>query len=460
MPTTVLPADRVDRIAVTEKVGYAAGDVASCLYYNTFSLFLIYFSTDVVGIGPAAAGTMLLITRTWDNFIDPVMGMVSDRTRTRWGKFRPWLLWMCLPFWISGVLMFITPDLNPTGKLIWAYATYALAMLVYTAINIPYGALLGVLTPDTEERTKFSSYRFLGAFGGNLIVQCTLLWLVKTLGRGNERTGWPLAVGVLGFAAMCLFLCTFASTKERVQSTPGDEPSTVLRDLRQLLSNRPWLVLGGVSILCLIWISIRNACLVYYFKYYVGHEELTSTFLVVGTVATLAGVSLTAPITRMFGGKKRAYISLSAMNALTMVAMYFAGPKDFALMFASQIAGSFLTGPLFPLIWAMYADTADYAEWKFGHRTTGLVFSAGTFSQKMGWTIGAAVAGWLLALYGFQANLAQNARTLTGIRDMVSILPALACGVTAVACLLYNLDFKLERRIAVELTERRGASAG
>jgi GPH family glycoside/pentoside/hexuronide:cation symporter len=459
MSTTQLTAELVSPPKVTEKVGYAAGDVASCLYYNTFSLFLIYFYTDVFGIGPAAAGTMLLVTRTWDNFIDPVMGMVADRTRTRWGKFRPWLLWMSLPFWITGVLVFVTPEFSPTGKLIWAYATYALVMLVYTAINIPYGALLGVLTPDTNERTKFSSYRFLGAFGGNLIVQSTLLWLVKTLGRGNERLGWPMAVGVFGFVAMCLFLFTFASTKERVASPLNERPSSVFHDLRDLLNNRPWLVLGGVSILCLIWISIRNACLVYYFKYYVGHEDLTSTFLVVGTVATLVGVSLTAHITRLFGGKKPAYIGLSVLNALTMVAMYFAGPKDLPLMYASQIAGSFLTGPLFPLIWAMYADTADYAEWKFGHRTTGLVFSAGTFSQKMGWTIGAAVAGWLLALYGFQANLQQNARTLAGIREMVSILPAISCGFAAVACLFYNLDPKLERQIADELIERRTAPA-
>lgn len=447
-----------ERVRLVERVGYAAGDLASCLYYNTFSLFLMFFYTDTFGIGPAAAGTMLLVTRTWDNFADPLMGLLADRTKSRFGKFRPWLLWIAVPFFISGVLAFITPGFGPTGKLLYAYATYTLVMLVYTAINIPYGALLGVITPDSAERTRLSSYRFLGAFAGNLVVQGTLLTLVKTLGRGNDRLGWPLAVGVFGLAAMLLFLFTFSITRERVQAV-SESAATVRGDLLDLLRNRPWLVLGAVSILCLTWISIRNACLVYYFKYYVGRADLTTSFLVAGTVCTLGGVALTDHITTLLGGKKRAYIWLTLLGAATHIGLYFAGPRDFVLMYASQMAGSFFTGPLFPLIWAMYADTADYGEWRFGRRATGLIFSAGTFSQKMGWTVGAAVAGWLLGLYGYQANAAQNVNTLFGIRLLVSLMPAAACGLTVLAAPFYNLDAVLEKRIERELAVRRQEGA-
>jgi GPH family glycoside/pentoside/hexuronide:cation symporter len=441
-----------------ERVGYATGDLASCLYYNTFVLFLLNFYTDTVGLAPAAVGTMILLTRTTDTFADPIMGMVADRTKSRFGKFRPWLLWLALPFFISGVLTFLSPNLSPTGKLAYAYATYMLVMIVYTMINIPYGALLGVITPDSDERTKLSSYRFVGAFTGNLIVQGTFLYLIKTLGHGNNKVGFPLAMCVYGFAAMCLFLFTFATTRERI--LPAADESTVGGDLGNLLRNRPWMALGAMSILFLTWVSIRGACLIYYFKYFVGREGLTATYLVAGTVCSLTGVVLTAPLTRIFGGKKQTYIWLTLINAATLLPMFFAGPKDLVLIFGSQILGSLFTGSLNPLVWAMYADTADYSEWKFGSRATGLIFSAGTFAQKMGWTIGGAVAGWLLAFYGYQANIAQNAGTLLGIRLMVSVLPAAACILTVAAAGFYNLDATFLARIAAELKARREGAAG
>ena len=437
-----------------ERLGYACGDLASCLYYNTFSLFLMYFYTDVFGIGPAAVGTLLLVTRTWDNFVDPVVGMVADRTTTRWGKFRPWILFTSVPIAVAGVAAFHTPNLSGPGKLIYAYVTYSVLMLMFTAINIPYGALLGVLTRDTDERTRLSSYRFLGAFTGNFVVQATLLWLVKHLGGGSDQRGFTLAMAVFGVMAVGLFLTTFATTRERVQSA-ADRASSVGRDLWDLAKNGPWMALGMVGILCLVWISVRNACLVYYFKYYVGAEQLTATYLVVGTLATLAGVSVTAQLVRFFGGKKRAYIWLTIFCGIANGAMYFASPKTLWLMYASQIVMSFFQGPLFPMIWAMYADTADFAEWKFGRRTTGLIFSAGTFSQKMGWTVGAATAGWLLAYYGFKANVVQNAGTLFGIRVMVSLLPAAACGATALAGLLYGITQTMEKQMGEELRARR-----
>jgi GPH family glycoside/pentoside/hexuronide:cation symporter len=465
-----------------ERVAYGAGDLASCLYWNTFSLFLLIFYTDTFGIGPAAAGTMLLITRTVDAVFDPLMGMIGDRTRSRWGRFRPWLLWMCIPFAIAGVLTFTTPNLSPTGKLIYAYVTYALVMILYSAINIPYGALLGVITPDSDQRTRLSTCRFFGAFAGNLIVQGTLLYLVAGFGSRNwgfgnvaaiehlklgkklsasevaiTQHGFPLAMGVYAILAVALFLFTFSSTKERVHMQKAHRTS-VRGDLWDVLRNRPWLVLSGANVLFLIWVSMRGAATAYYFKYFVGNTQLMSSWLVFGTMATLLGVAATEPLMRWVGGRRSAYIWLQLINAVSCGLLWFAGPSNYALIFGTQIIGSFFTGPLNPLLWAMYADTADYGEWRFGRPSTGLILSAGTFSQKTGWAVGGAVAGWLLAYYGFDTSLqSQSGATLNGIRLMMSLLPAAASVTTAIAALFYNLDRRTQQRIEAELRERRAA---
>ena len=437
-----------------EKLAYAAGDTASCLYYNTFNVFLMFFYTDVFGIGAAAVGTMLLVTRIWDTMLDPLMGMAADRTRSRFGHFRPWILWMAVPYAVTGTLAFITPGFDASGKLIYAYITYTLVMMVYTAINIPYGALLGVITANSEERTRLSSYRFLGAFLGNLIVQGTLLHLVGVLGHGQPQRGFPLAMGVFAVAAAGLFLFTFSSTKERVQP-PVSQKSSMRQDLGDLLKNRPWVILCVTGILCLIWISIRNACTVYYFKYYVGSETMASSFMVLGTLATLLGVALTSRISRMLGGKRRAYIVLTLISAGLNAALYPARPSDLVLIYATQILGSFFSGPLLPLTWSMYADTADYGHWKYGRRATGLTFSAATFSQKIGWTLGGSIAAWVLAYFGFQANAVQNVGTLGGIRLMMSLLPAIVCVLTAVAAGFYRLDGKLLREVEEDLSAEK-----
>jgi len=473
MPTS----DQHQSVHFGERVAYAMGDLASCLYYNTFVLFLMFFYTDTFGIGAAAAGTMIMVTRIIDTVADPVVGIVADRTKTRFGKFRPWLLWMAFPFFVSGVLLFYTPNVGQAAKLLYAYVTYTLVMLVYSAINIPYGALMGVMTPDSYERTKLASYRFVGAFTGNLIVQATFVYLLKGLGHGNDKLGYPLAFGVFGITAMCLFLIVFASTRERVHGGGADVHLSVQGDVGNLLKNRPWLVLGAASILFLTWVSIRGASFAYYFKYYVvqytdiafsigGHHfahhfgpaALLTSFFVSGTVCSVIGVTLTPILTKIFGGKKRTYMWLSVVNAATLVPMFFAGPNNLTVIFGSNIIGSLFTSALNPLIWAMYADTADYAEWKFGSRTTGLIFSAGTFAQKMGWAIGGGVAGLLLSSFGYHANVAQNTGTLFGIRLSVSLLPAVVSILTMLVIGLYNLDAKFMEKISAELKVRRAAA--
>jgi GPH family glycoside/pentoside/hexuronide:cation symporter len=445
-------------IKLPEKAAYALGDTASCLFYSTFAQFLMYFYTDVFGISAAAVGTMFLVTRLWDTLNDPLMGMIADRTETRFGKFRPWLIWIILPLIITGVLTFTTPDLGMTGKLIWAYATYTLVGMAYTAINVPYSALMGVMTSHSEERTVLSSFRFLGAFSGSLIVQGTLLWLVQFLGQGNEQRGFQLTILLYGIVAGLFFMCTFAFTKERIKP-PVNQESTVKQDLKDLLRNGPWLALCVISVMTLVYISIRNGAVVYYFKYYIGDTQLASSFLVVGTVASLVGVSMTKYIVRIFKDKRQAYIGLSLINAVGMAAFYFVGPESFVLMYVLQVLGGALSAPLMPLTWSMFADTADYAEYKFGRRSTGLVFSAGTFSQKFGWTVGGAMAGYLLALYGFKANIEQAPDTLNGIRLLMSFIPAAVGIVTAAMVYFYKIDRKMEMEIEQAVLQHRAESA-
>ena len=444
-----------DPISWREKVGYAVGDTASCLYWQTFSMFLMIFYTDTFGLAPAAVGTMFLISRFWDAAIDPVMGVIADRTNTRWGKFRPWILWGTLPFMISGVVLFLTPDLSPGGKLAYAYVTYTLVMMVYTVVNVPYGALLGVISPRSEDRTTLASYRFIGAFLGNIIVQGALLYLVAKLGGGNDRVGYPLAMGVFALLAGGLFLFTFTSTRERVK--PPAAETSIGRDLSDLLRNGPWVMLCVMGLVTLIYISVRNGATLYYFKYYIGDQAAAAPFMVTGTIFSIIGASLTPQLTRLCGGKKRTFLVLTLVVALAQGVFFFVRPTDRVLLYACNILQSLPNAALFPLIWSMYADTADYGEWKNGRRATGLVFSAATFAQKMGWAVGGALAGFLLELTGFAANVAQSPDSLNGIRHMMSTIPAAISVAVAIIGCFYALNQTLERQVSTELAARKAA---
>lgn len=442
-----------EKITIKEKLGYSLGDVASNLFFQTFLFYLMFFYTDVFGITAGVAGTMVFVTRIWDTFNDPLMGVIGDRTRSKWGKFRPYLLWMALPFGVFGSLMFMTPDLSMTGKIIYAYITYSLMMMGYTAINIPYSALLGVITSDSIERTSFSAYRFVGAFAGGLCVQATLISLVEFFGKGNQQKGYHLTMTFYALLSVGLWLITFFATKERVQ--PMETQKTSLKkDLKDLFTNRPWVVLFFLGIFTLTFACIRNGATMYYFKYYVGDEKLSTFFITAGTVASILGTMLTKPMSKWFG-KRTLYLILMITNSVMVMLFYFVQTGQFVLMFALHLIGSFCNGPTSALVWAMYADSADYSEWKTGRRATGLVFSAASFAQKMGWTIGGGLAGWLLAYFGFQANMAQTPETLQGIRLLMSFIPAVAGGMAVVCILFYNLKEPFVKRITQELEERR-----
>jgi GPH family glycoside/pentoside/hexuronide:cation symporter len=456
-----------ERLSVKEKIGYAVGDAASNIYFQTFLLFLLYFYTDVVGISAAAVATMFVVTRIWDAVNDPLMGTVADRTNTRWGKFRPYLLWLALPIGVLGVLTFTTPEFGSTGKLVYAYVTYNLLMMAYTAINVPYAALMGVITPNSLERTEISSYRFVAAFVGSLIVQGSTLWLVTYFGDGNDAVGWQWAMACLSALAVALFLVTFASTKERVAPPPGQQ-GDLRGDLGALFRNTAWLLIAGATVFQLFFIVVRNSSIVYYFKYYVqdqqptlfgrafdlSFETLSSSFLLSGSILTILGVVLTPWLARKMD-KGRAYVMFLGISAVGAALYYLLRPQDLLLIFGLNLVISFAWGPVSVLQWAMYTDAADHGEWKNGRRTTGLVMAASLFALKLGLALGGAFVGWILAYHGFVANEAQTSETLEGIRRLMSLYPAALGAIGAALMLWYPLTNRMMVQIEQDLTARR-----
>jgi GPH family glycoside/pentoside/hexuronide:cation symporter len=456
-----------------EKLCYGFGDLASVLYWQTFMVYLTFFYTDVFGIAALAAGTMLGLSRSIDAFLDPVMGMIADRTETRWGKFRPFLLWFCVPFAVVGVLTFTTPGFGSSGKLIWAWVTYNALMLLYTVINIPYTAMLGVISPNPNDRTTLSSIKFVGAYAAGMIVSATLLPMSTALGRGNDARGWQLSFVVIGIAAVVFFLITFFNTRERVRPSKSQQTS-VLKDLGDLVTNVPWLVLLAATITFILFVAVRSSVTTHYFKYYVGTQSVTipflggprtfdfkwlvSAFYTSGQLASLLGVVL-VPFYAKRVGRKAAFVSLFLVAIASTAAFYFLKPDQLLLIFGINLLGSITGGPMSALLWAMYADTADYAEWKKGRRATGLVFSASIFSQKQGWAIGAWVALGLMSSIGFKANVEQTPATLHGLVLLVSVIPAALGVLSVIIVLLYPLNETRMKEIETDLKARRAGEA-
>ncbi len=462
--------NKPEKLSLRERAAYGCGDFASSMFWKLFSMFLLFFYTDVFGISAAAVGTMLLVTRIWDSANDPLMGMITDRTNTRWGKFRPYLLFVAVPFAIIGVLTFTTPDLSETGKLVYAYVTYTLMMMVYTAINVPYAALLGVMSHDSDERTALASWRFIGGFSGGLFVTATANSLVEYFGAdGDAATGYQMTITVYAVLAAIFFWLTFAGTNERLK--PAVERSSSLRDdLRDIAKNGPWFLMLGAGISILIFNSLRDAAILYYFKYFVGDQTivffgevsqsmLASVFMSTLLGASIVGVILAQPVSKRIG-KKNTFMLSGIICTVLSVIFYFITPERIYLIFFFNILIGAAAGIVLPLIWSMYADVSDYSEWKTGRRATGLIFSSSSMSQKIGWTIGGAISGWLLALFGFQANVAQTDESLLGIRLMISIFAAVGALASVAFVYFYPLDEKFMHKIDAELEEARAKAAG
>ena len=445
------------KLSVSEKIGYGLGDLASNMFWQMFAIFMAKFYTDVFLLGAATMGTMMLVTRIADAFFDPMIGTIADRTETRWGHFRPYLVWMAVPMAVTAVLAFSAPSFGGTARTVYAYVTLMLMMFAYSAINIPYSALLGVLTPDSKERTSVTSYRFVMALIPVFIIVNATMPLVRYFGGSDTSPyGWQMTMLVYSVIAVLLFFATFAMTRERVQPPPKQETS-LASDLKDLLRNRPWVVLCGVGIAALTFGNIRNTVTIYYFEYVVPNGGgYFGPVMTTGAVAFILGVMATSPLAKRFG-KRNFYLVSMSVTALLTIGFYFVPPENIKLVWAANTLINFCAAPTAPLVWAMYADTADYSEWKWGRRATGLVFSAASFAQKFGWAIGGAGAGWLLAYFGYLPNVAQSARTVHGIVMMMSIIPAIAAVAAVAALWFYEIDEDTVQRMSADLTARRGS---
>jgi len=451
-------------LKLREKVAYGLGDFASSMFWKLFSMFLLFFYTDVFGISAAAVGTMFLVTRVWDAFNDPIMGLICDRTSTRWGKFRPYLLYVAFPFAIIGILTFSTPDFGMTGKLIYAYVTYTMMMMVYTAVNVPYASLMGVMTANTVERTSLASYRFLGAFSGGLFVTATAAWLIDYFGDGvDSAIGYQITVGIYAFLAAGLFILTFLGTRERLR--PAIKTNKLKDDLRDIAKNAPWFIMLGAAISVLIFNSLREGAMLYYFRYFIGSQEvmflgevswnaLVSAYMSIWLAANIVGVLLAKPVS-LWLGKKISFLTAMLLSAMFSFALFFLQPHQIELIFLLNIMIGITAGLVLPLIWSMYADIADFSEFRTGRRATGLIFSSSSMSQKFGWTIGGALSGWFLAAFGYQAGVDQTDTALLGIRLMISVLAGLGALLAVVFIWFYKLDEKKMDDITKELVVRR-----
>ena len=464
------------KIGLSEKIGYGLGDMSSSMFWKLFGAYLMLFYTDVFGISAAVVGTMFAVTRVWDSFFDPVVGAFADRTSSRWGRFRPYLLFLAVPFGLIGVITFLTPPFDNTGKIVYAYVTYALMMMVYSAINVPYASLLGVMSPDPSHRNTLATYRMTFAYLGSFIALLLFMPLVNAFGGGDvngptrlwftaPQFGWFMAVVVIAAICVVLFLACFALTKERVEPIKHEKTS-LKTDFRDLVHNKPWWILLGAGVSSLVFNSIRDGATVYYFKYYVDETAvgnisilglpfvLSGIYLGVGQAANIVGVILAAPISNRIG-KRNTFISSMALATVFSVIFFWFNKDQLYLIFVFQILISICAGSIFPLLWSMYADCADYSELRTGNRATGLIFSSSSMSQKFGWAFGSAITGWMLAQFGFKANAVQSAETIQGIKMFLSILPAVGALLSLVFIYFYPLSESKMKKITAELQEKR-----
>lgn len=470
----------VEKIKLKEKIAYGFGDAASSMFWKIFGMYSLFFYTDVFGITAAAAGTMFLIARLWDSFFDVFVGILADRTKTKWGKYRPYLLWFAIPFAVMGVFTFYAPDLSEGNKLIYAYVTYSLMMIVYSMINVPYASLLGAISADPKERNQLSSYRmsfaFIGSFVTFMLLQPLIDFFAKTFDteKVNQVTsaaestvstsviGWVMGVGSIGIICVILFLLCFSWTKERVQQIESEENASIKTDLKNLFHNAPWWILVATGLAALLFNAVRDSVAIYYFRDYVKFNykmtgtgwDMTTIYFLVGQAANLIGVMLAPSISAKYGKKKTYMIAILIAGVLS--SFFYFIPNNILWILSLQFLVSLFAGYVLPLLWSMFADIVDHQELLTGRRATGLIFSSSSMSQKLGWALGAALSGWILAWFNYAPDaITQNPETIFGEKLMISILPAICCVIAFIGMMFYPLSDKKVKEISEELNSRR-----
>jgi GPH family glycoside/pentoside/hexuronide:cation symporter len=434
-----------------EKIAYGLGDTASNIIFQTVMLFLTFFYTDIFGISPAVVGTLFLVVRVIDAVTDPIMGALTDATHTKYGSYRPYLLWLAIPFAVISVITFTTPAMDDGNKIIYAFVTYTLLMLVYTAINIPYSALGGVLSSNPNERVSIQSYRFVfGMLGGLLVTSCTLP-LVKWFGEGNNELGYQLTMLVMSCLGVVLFLICFRYTKERVINPP--HKLSLKTQLHVLWQNQPFKILCMAALILLTSMVLRTTLAIYYVKYVLGKEDLITEFVTLGMVGNIIGCACAQPLSKRLD-KKTAYIYLQYISAILSCFAFFVPNEQVLLAFLMYFLWCFFTQMATPLLWAKMADAIDYGVWQNGQRLTGLVYASVVFFIKLGLALGGAIAGWLLAYYQYQANVELSEATKSGILTSFTLYPAIGSILVALIMTKYNLDNKTIKKITADLTQR------
>ena len=469
-----------EKIKLKEKIAYGFGDAASSMFWKIFGMYSLFFYTDVFGITAAAAGTMFLIARLWDSFFDVFVGIAADRTKTKWGKYRPYLLWFAIPFAVMGVFTFYAPSFSSIGKLVYAYITYSLMMIVYSLINVPYASLLGAISADPKERNQLSSYRmsfaFIGSFVTFMLLQPLIDFFSKTFDNNNIKqlahtaeasvstsvTGWVMGVGVIGVICVILFLLCFSWTKERVQQIESEENVSIKTDLKNLFHNAPWWILVATGLAALLFNAVRDSVAIYYFRDFVKLNykmagtgwDITTIYFLVGQAANLIGVMAAPSISAKYG-KKKTYMIAILLAGLLSIVFYFI-PNNIVWILALHFLISIFAGYVLPLLWSMFADIVDHQELLTGRRATGLIFSSSSMSQKLGWALGAALSGWILAWFNYIPDaVTQSADTIFGEKLMISLLPAACCVLAFLGMFFYPLSDKKVKEISEELNSRR-----
>lgn len=474
----------IAKAGLSEKIGYGFGDMSSSMFWKIFSYYLPFFYSNIFGLSLAHAGTLVLVTKLYDAVSDPVMGLIADRTNTRWGKYRPYLLWIAIPFAVAGVLAFFTPQTdNYTFKHVYAYVTYILMMTVYTAINVPYGAMLGVMTDDSREKSVFSSFRMFFAFIGSFIAMGSFEPLLKlrqsivgtlpaewTL-ADSTPADWTIAVSVIGIVCAVLFILSFVMTRERVtEAEMAKEPvkensdetakTSVAEDLKALVANGPWWMLLGGGIAILLFNCVRGGAAAYYFADVLGTNAIftLALFLTVGEISQLVGVVVTVPVSEKIGKKATFLLVLVAVTVLSIIVAFLPEtPAGMWALLVSQILICIAIGINSPLLWSMFADVADYSELKNGRASTGLIFSSSSMAQKFGAAFGSAIVLWVLMAFGYDnaKGAVQTPEALATIKALISWIPAIGSAAGIAIMLGYPLTDKKMSEIHQELSKKR-----